>query len=824
MLKRQITKGSAMNYLRSHFAVYLTVALFVLMSPCACLATESDSTGHVSEELRGQAVDALRETLDRESRWVKVHAAEFLLALDHSQGVAEVFAKELDESLDVPEYRIGIWRVLSRAAIQEEQRSEWTTKIRDVFLDEGAPDRAHAAETLGKLDYIVREQGDELFDRVAQSDSDSLSVNVRWVLANSEHEGAEARLAKMLESDQAEIRGGAAYALRFRPEVSPAVREKLAAAAERESTDSTARIYLISAATVHAGDDRQESLKDQLRGYINTGANTGTDDEKFEACMALAQIGTIDDLPSLTHLLQGKSADVRSGAAYAILRIDRRQPRGVSMLDWLVIAVYAMGMLAVGWYYARRTKNTEDYLLGGRTMNPLAVGLSMFASLLSTLSYLSVPGEMIKHGPAILLGALVPLPFVYWIVGWYVVPYIMKLQVTSAYEILESRLGLTVRMIGSIMFLLLRISWMAAILYATTSKVLVPMMGLSQSATLPLCAMLGVITVIYTSMGGLRAVVLTDVIQTAILLGAAILTFVLCITALDAAGSWWPTEWPSHWPEPSWGLDSSLRTSFFAAVISMFTWWICTSGSDQMAIQRYLATRDVKAARTVLATSLILNVVVIGLLSLLGLALLAFFSSHPHLVFDGQAIFADSDQLFPRFIVTQLPVGVSGLAIAGLLAAAMSSLSSGVNSSCSVITVDFVDRFRNRGDKQAETDHVRLAKFVSVVVGVVVVLLSTFVGSVEGNLTDISIKVTNLLVAPLFGLFFMAMFVPWATSRGTIVGGVFGLVTVSTISFWQEFSGTQGIGILWAMPLSLVVQVTVGCLASLSFRQPSNPG
>ena len=807
-----------MNCIRTLVLIGLFTASYGSVDPVSCLATESDQSQPVSEELRSRAVDVLRQTLECESRWVKVHAAEFLLALDHPQGVAEAFAKELDESDDVLEYRIGVWRVLSRVALQEEHRDKWITKIRDVLHDEDALDRLHAAETLGKLGYIAREQGDELFDRISQSNDGPLLVYARWVLANSGMEAAITQLAELLASDQVETREGTAYALRFLPELSPVNYDKLKTAVESEPSDSPAHVYLLSATAVHGSGDLKKPSKDWLLDY----AATGTDGEKFEACMALAQIGTNDDLPILERLLLDKSADVRSGAAYAILRIDRRRSQSMTSLDWSVIGAYALGMLAIGWYYARRTANTEDYLLGSRTMNPRTVGLSMFATLLSTLSYLSVPGEMIKHGPAILLGALVPLPFVYWIVGWYVVPYIMKLQVTSAYEILESRLGLSVRMIGSTMFLLLRLVWMAAILYATASKVLVPMMGLSQSATLPLCAMLGIITVIYTSMGGLRAVVLTDVIQTAILLSAAILTFVLCIMALDTGSSWWPTEWPSHWPEPSWGLDSSLRTSFSAAAISMFTWWICTSGSDQMAIQRYLATRDAKAARTVLATSLILNVVVIGLLSLLGLALLAFFSSHPHLVFDGQAILADSDQLFPRFIVTQLPVGVSGLAIAGLLAAAMSSLSSGVNSSCSVITVDFVDRFRNRGDKQAETDHVRLAKYVSVEVGIVVVLLSTFVGSVEGNLTDISIKVTNLLVAPLFGLFFMAMFVPWATSRGTIVGAVFGLVTVTIISFWQELFGTQGIGILWAMPISLVVQVIVGCLASLSFRQPSN--
>jgi SSS family solute:Na+ symporter len=172
---------------------------------------------------------------------------------------------------------------------------------------------------------------------------------------------------------------------------------------------------------------------------------------------------------------------------------------------------------------------------------------------------------------------------------------------------------------------------------------------------------------------------------------------------------------------------------------------------------------------------------------------------------------------------------LSGLIVAGLLAAAMSSLSSGLNSSCSVITVDFIDRFRTR--PTSETDHVRLAKYVSVVVGVVVVALSSGVGMVQGNLLEVAFKVVNLLTAPLFGLFFMAMFVRWATGPGTLVGAAFGLVVVVLISYWAELRGvvgirsmilyledlmgTEGVSFLWAMPLSLLVQVVVGMLVSL---------
>ncbi|MHC4403327.1 MAG: sodium:solute symporter family transporter [Planctomycetota bacterium] len=232
-----------------------------------------------------------------------------------------------------------------------------------------------------------------------------------------------------------------------------------------------------------------------------------------------------------------------------------------------------------------------------------------------------------------------------------------------------------------------------------------------------------------------------------------------------------------------------------------------------MAIQRYLATRDVKAARRVLAVSLISNTLVFLILSVVGLALLAYFRENPHFVPDGERILGNSDKLFTRYVVFGLPVGISGLVVAGLVAAAMSSLSSGVNSSCSVITVDFIDRFRK--SKDAKTDHVRLAKYVSALVGLVVVLLTAGVSLVEGNLLAVAFKVVNLLTAPLFGLFFMAMFVRWATGPGTLVGAAFGLATVVLVSYWEEITGEKGISFIWGMPLGLAVQITVGMLASL---------
>jgi SSS family solute:Na+ symporter len=776
--------------------------------------------------MRERAVGVLRRALDEESGWTKVHAAEYLLALDYPDGVQDVFERELARANDAPGYRVGVWKVLALASAQEEERDRWIGKIRDACFDDG-PDRLQAVEALASLHYQVPDEQVEMFSHAAQHEDGPLAAYVNWLLAGSGKEFGEVALAGLLRSDEPASRAAAAYAIRHLSKLSPSARAKLAGAAVREPAGSSARVFLAGAAAVHAPDDYRAVWRDELRAY----AEYGTPDERREACRALGAVAQLDDRAFRAQLLDDADAEVRIAAARAILRVERRRLHHVPPRDWAVIVVYGVGMLAVGWYYSRRTTTTEDYLLGGRNMKWLSVGLSLFATLLSTISYLSWPGETISHGPLFMLGAITAYPFVFLVAGWLLIPFIMKLRVTSAYEILESRLGASVRLLGSFLFLALRLGWMAVIIFATSDKVLVPLMGWPPTATPYVCLVLGAITVVYTSMGGLRAVVFTDVVQTAILFGGAVLTLVLVTVYLGGVGAWWPTSWPAHWPKPVWGYAPGARITFFGGFLAMFTWYVCTSGSDQMAVQRYLATRDARAARRVLATSLTASAVITLIMISVGMAVMAYFRANPYLIPDGQTMLGDADKLFPSFIVFGVPMGLSGLIVAGLLAAAMSSLSSGVNSSCSVITVDFLDRFRAR--PMSEADHVRLAKYVSVIVGAVVVALSSGVGMVHGNLLEVAFKVVNLLTAPIFGLFFMAMFVRWATAFGTLVGAVFGLAVVVAINYWAELrgvpglgalflyiedlTGTQGKGIsfLWAMPLSFVVQTAVGMLVSL---------
>jgi Na+/proline symporter len=200
--------------------------------------------------------------------------------------------------------------------------------------------------------------------------------------------------------------------------------------------------------------------------------------------------------------------------------------------------------------------------------------------------------------------------------------------------------------------------------------------------------------------------------------------------------------------------------------------------------------------------------------------LYAFFKLRPEMLNLKQSIENDADQFFQQFVVVGMPSGVCGLVVAGLISAAMDSLSSGINSSSSVVTVDFIERFYKLSDVGSS----RTARLTSWGLGLMVVGLSTLVGMVSGNLLEVTYKVVNLLTAPLFGLFFMALFVRWATPLGTWVGVLVGIVVVVLINFWNDLTGSPGIGFIWGMPLALLAQIVAGCLASMiPIGEPPRP-
>jgi SSS family solute:Na+ symporter len=488
---------------------------------------------------------------------------------------------------------------------------------------------------------------------------------------------------------------------------------------------------------------------------------------------------------------------------------------GITTADAVIIVLYLIAVLGTGVYYAFRTTNTEDFLLGGRRMPSWSIGLSLFATVLSTISFLAWPGEIIRYGPAILC-QLIAYPIAFVIVGWFLIPLIMRQPVTSAYEILETRLGPSVRYLASTIFLILRLLWMSVVMYATVEKIIIPVLQVRESAGPWVCIAIGSIAVIYTSLGGLKAVVATDVVQAVILLSAALATLLLITYRLGGVEGWWPKTWSAHWSVPRVWFHSQDR-SVLGFLLTMVTWYVAMAGSDQMAIQRYLATRDAKAARRALGIAWGVEACAFFLMAMIGLALLAWFTVHPDWLLSGESISETPDRLFPRFIVNGLPVGVTGLVVAALMGAAMASLASGMNSSSAVITADFLQGAF--GISLSPRGKLIAARVSSAMVGVVVVLLATAVRAINANLYELTVKVANLMTGSLFVVFFVAFFVPRATPLVAWIAAFTAMTIAVTIAFFPDY---HGLGFLWITPGSLFGGAAAAFLAAAALGRRSS--
>ncbi len=519
---------------------------------------------------------------------------------------------------------------------------------------------------------------------------------------------------------------------------------------------------------------------------------------------------------------------------------------GLHALDWGLIAFYAIATIGLGLYFSRRQRSTAEYFVGSGSMNPFFVGVSIFATLLSTISYLSMPGEAAGKGPVNVLSNLLVAPLVYVIVAFWILPVYMRQRVTSAYALLEDRLGLSIRLFGATMFLALRLVWMTLLVYLS-AKALTVMMGVDPKWIPLIVLVTGLVSVIYTTLGGLQAVIVTDFMQTCLLFGGALLV-ILTVSWEFGGLDWFPSTWHTQWDiQPIYSFDPKTRVTIVGTLCSMLVWHVATAGGDQTAIQRFMATRDVRDARRAVFTQMVVSVIVSGTLLLVGFALLSYFEASVGRLPAGMDIKADADDLFPHYISHHLPMGVSGLVVAAMFAAAMSSIDSGVNSVTAVVMTDFLDRFGWK--PKTEKGHVRVARLLALGIGTIVVLGSSYMGYIPGNISAVTNKTVNLLSSPIFALFFFALFVRRASATGVWIGVLLGIATAVAIAFSgpivyllhikfgvdpasfnvEVITGTDPvsgepwktcsdpISFQWIGPLSLVVSIVAGMLACAIF-------
>ncbi len=482
---------------------------------------------------------------------------------------------------------------------------------------------------------------------------------------------------------------------------------------------------------------------------------------------------------------------------------------GMSALDHAVVGVYLALMLLMGWRIARRQRSTEDFFVGGRQLPAWAVGISLLASLLSTITYLGMPGEMFRTGVAFLTRQL-GVPIVLFVVWFLWIPFFMRLKLTSAYEYLEKRFDYPTRAVAAVFCLLLLFGWISVVVL-TASKAMAEIVRLDLAWFLgtnagpfrdadmhAIILSIGLFSVLYTTLGGIRAVVWTDVIQFVILVGGAFFTMGYIAAATHSGVADWIASSRNYpWRESvewfSW--DVGNRSTVFVIATGMVFWFICTHGANQVALQRYFTVRDVWAARRSYLISALASFGLGVILAGVGVSLMHFLREHPMPVAD-QLLAEDlktryeaQDAVFPQFIRLYLPDGLRGLVVAALFAAAMSTIDSGANSVSTILTVDFFRRWA-RG-RTTESRELRMARVFTASMGVVVVALTIFLYHISKgtNLIDLCQRGFNCFLGPLGALFVLAMFSRRATGTSVLpalfVGEAVGILT----SYSRELLG-----------------------------------
>ena len=492
---------------------------------------------------------------------------------------------------------------------------------------------------------------------------------------------------------------------------------------------------------------------------------------------------------------------------------------GLTTLDAVVVGVYLASMLLMGFRIARKNSSTDDFFLGGRSLPSWAVGISLIASLLSTITYLGMPGEMFRTGIGFLTRQL-GLPLVLLVV-WYVwLPFFMRLRLTSAYEYLEVRFNYPTRAIAAVFCICLLLGWIAVVvLTASGAMVEIANMQLgwffsANSVDADMHAMIlgiGLFSIFYTTLGGLRAVVWTDVVQFFVLMAGAVFTVGTVAWTTGTGPSDWIAFSSQYKHEQVEWFDWNVanRSTVFSIAIGMVFWHSCTHGANQVALQRYFSVKDEAAARWSFLVNAISSIGLGVLLAVVGVSLMYFvLGEHGHSsemattratlnldVDQAAPEVADAlrkeraraqDRVFPQFIRMYLPSGIRGLVIAALFAAAMSTIDSGANSISTIVTIDFVRPLRK--SPLSRDGELRLARLLTASMGVIVV--TTTIGlyhvSKGTNIIDLCQKGFNCFLGPLGALFVLAMFSKGATPATVIPAVIVGEIVGVSASYSKE--------------------------------------
>ena len=476
-------------------------------------------------------------------------------------------------------------------------------------------------------------------------------------------------------------------------------------------------------------------------------------------------------------------------------------------LDYSVMIIYMLAVLGIGIYFSRNENNSDDFLLGGRSMPYLAIGLSCMMSLLSSVSIVVVPGEIFKNGLTLFslsgtLGLFLAIPCFLLFMRFY-----FKLGSFTPYEYLEYRYSKSVRAIIAISSLYTRTLYLGMVLY-TTSKIFEGAYGWPAWLTI---LMVGIIGAAYTVMGGMKAVVWSDVMQFFVLCGGFIVVIVVLCMKIDG-GPWGAITYaighgrgmPQYSNIDFYKLSPYIRLTFWLLLYNAIIGPLTTACSDQIVIQRFLSTKNWKEGLKSQVVATFTAFPFILILWFVGLAIFTFYSQNP------DSSVKSADGIFFHFIANNLPSPMPGVFMAAMLAAIMSTLDSGMNSMATIWLKEVHQKYINKNMDSLQ--EVKVSRWATLFVGVIAVILGLLLDS-SGKWLAQSAAEIGVIFTVLGAIILPAFLFAILSSRAST--GLIWLLTAYSVGdtvaakTWYALSRATkqawktGDGLSWAGPINI---------------------
>jgi SSS family solute:Na+ symporter len=457
-----------------------------------------------------------------------------------------------------------------------------------------------------------------------------------------------------------------------------------------------------------------------------------------------------------------------------------KQKSKFGWIDYSTLVLYLLMLAVISYYFSRKKQASKDYLLGSKNIPFWVAGISIMATQVSAIGFMSIPAKAYAVNWAYFAGVFTWFIAVPIVTRAYV-PFIRKLNVASAYHYLEQRFDSSARLFAACVFVLFQLARMGLVLYLPA----LALAAVTPLDTITSILIMGVLSTVYTVVGGIEAVIWIEVAQAILLFGGAIVCIILAIVGLDGGISDFFSSGIADKKfslgQAEWGFSSSTLVVILIGNIFIR---LGNLTSDQAVVQRYMTTPNLKQAqRSVwadVAVSIPWAIVIYGL----GTALYVFYKQHPGQLNPSIA----TDGILPMFIAQQAPAGLSGLIIAAIFAASMSTLESSIHSVATIFTTDFYSRYRRDLTARQIT---RVAKITTVVLGAFATGLSVVLVFLDINsILDVFQELTGLFIGASTALFLLGIFTKKANAKGVLIGAfssgviLYFIKAFTPLSFW----------------------------------------